>query len=1264
MKTHRFVFTGGGTGGHVYPNIAIYEALKEKFPAAEFLYLGTRTGAENRIIATLPQPLPFRAIRARGLPQPLRSWRSLPALCQLLAGTAQSLFILRRFKPDLIIASGGYVAAPVLAAAALLKIRSFVHEQNAVPGRLNRASARFATRIGITYPSTAAFFPAEKVVLTGYPLRCAILAAGGESAHSARSARSKFAIPEKNKVLFICSGSTGARTVNRAAAAVIPQLLAMDDLTVILSTGRSYSREYKAYDDTVTRLQDAGCASDIEGRLIIREYFDRIEEIYACADLVVARAGAGSIKEIAARRLPAILIPKSDLPGDHQIHNAKEVEKLGGARIIYEEVVPGEGGKEIVVPAAELLAAIGSLIHDEAALAAMRARLEQEERSHPAAAIVDEIAAIVRQREEPPEKELKTFYLQSPTAEKNFELLFNPTTIGNALLADIYLENLSHHALCEIKFLQRDTQIVLRRIHGAVTLNGTTVAGVTELHENDRLAIEDQEYILKTHIEKIMEADFEKPTAAKVLGSSLGILVSRLGGFIREVFTAAIFGAGRAMDIFSVGLTLSNFMRRIVAENALENAFLPIYLRIFHRGSRKKTWEAASSITNFTLLLAVTATVVGILLAPLIIRILFPGFVSKGFFDETTVMTRLMFPYLTLVTIAAIMTTYLKAFNRFGIAESSALFFSVGSVLGMVLLLRLAGNYALAYGILLGGVLQILFLLPFLCRLFKSKSLEFAYRPRIKFASTVNKKYYSQLAPISVDVTLSQVSTVVDKFLASSLATGSLSYLYYAMEIFRLPFALISQAVSSVVLKEFSENIALFHKEKARKLFTDGVKINFFLLTPISILMIILARPIVSLLLERFNFNAAAVTNTALALQFYSIGLIGWGIHILTTRIFSARMDIKTSVTLNFFMLACNITLCITLVRTPLKFAGIALATSISFLLFSFIRILVLKAKLEREDMRITYHEFFDSIAKTLTAAILMVIAMVEAKFIFNRVHFSSRLLENLILLVGLSFVGASIYFLSSLMLKNSDVLLFRRKASRRRAEVPLAALPPFRFFERVSRDPDRYRDEYRYKISQYLASDRWEIRNVGIKLIGLFRDEAKAEFLIALLATPESNGFLRRNAVTAIGRLGIWNDKSKRLLLEALHDPYYEVRVAALDILARRLEPADYPSLAPRLRRLLSKGMVEEKLAGLRLLAELGTEADMAALEKLYLTSNSLLREGVVDVLRRFWQRGILAEADVRHHLHRILITSNHYSPEFKIKSAINRILEEMEEP
>ena len=189
----------------------------------------------------------------------------------------------------------------------------------------------------------------------------------------------------------------GARTINHAAAAIIPRLLALPNLFVIMSTGKAYGKGYKAYDDTVKVLEQKGYPPEIEGRLLVREYFDNIAEIYAMSDLVVSRAGAGAIQEITAMGLPAVLVPKIDLPADHQILNAREVEKIGGARILYEETGGGKKKNEIFLEPEAFFHAIEEILAAPDQLERMRKSLLAVNRPDSTAIILDNLEDIISQ---------------------------------------------------------------------------------------------------------------------------------------------------------------------------------------------------------------------------------------------------------------------------------------------------------------------------------------------------------------------------------------------------------------------------------------------------------------------------------------------------------------------------------------------------------------------------------------------------------------------------------------------------------------------------------------------------------------------------------------------------------------------------------------------------------------------------------------------------------------------------------------------------
>ena len=163
------------------------------------------------------------------------------------------------------------------------------------------------------------------------------------------------------------------------------------------------------------------------------------------------------------------------------------------------------------------------------------------------------------------------------------------------------------------------------------------------------------------------------------------MMLSRIGGILHKIVAAAVFGVGKTMDIFSVGYAVVGYLQRIFAEEALKKAFLPVFSRMLRRGPRKKAWESASSIVNFSLALSLILSVAGIAFTPILISYLVPGLIAKGFGAEVFRMTRLLFPYLFLATVIAVMTAILKSFRRYVLTESSAIFFAAGSIAGILL---------------------------------------------------------------------------------------------------------------------------------------------------------------------------------------------------------------------------------------------------------------------------------------------------------------------------------------------------------------------------------------------------------------------------------------------------------------------------------------------------------------------------------------------------------------------------------------------------
>jgi UDP-N-acetylglucosamine--N-acetylmuramyl-(pentapeptide) pyrophosphoryl-undecaprenol N-acetylglucosamine transferase len=372
QKTKRILLTGGGTAGHVNPALAIGSVLASA--ETRFLFVGVRGRVEEEVVPR--EGIPIKFVRASGFPGSLSP--ELVRFCANLAiGVLQSVFILLSFRPEIIVGTGGYVSAPIVIAAALLRklhlvhSRVFIHEQNAVPGKLNRLMGRFAYRVLVTFPETLSFFPGSGV-LVGYPLRKRIARVSREEAKQ----KVDLPIPDGRKVILVFGGSQGSRTINRALVDALKYLLPYRDrLFIIHGVGLFKSAEYNSLTDTearMRRLYNSDQLRQIADFYSFRAFFHDIELFYVLSDLVVARGGAGSLNEISAMGLPALIIPKSNLPGDHQVLNARSMERAGGAEILYEEVAPVNGSLSEWIDGKILAQRLISLIEDDSRLRKMR----------------------------------------------------------------------------------------------------------------------------------------------------------------------------------------------------------------------------------------------------------------------------------------------------------------------------------------------------------------------------------------------------------------------------------------------------------------------------------------------------------------------------------------------------------------------------------------------------------------------------------------------------------------------------------------------------------------------------------------------------------------------------------------------------------------------------------------------------------------------------------------------------------------------------
>ncbi|MGC8719785.1 MAG: glycosyltransferase [Thermodesulforhabdaceae bacterium] len=367
------VLCGGGTGGHVYPLLAILEEIRRRHPDYGIIYIGKAGKAEDQIIPREGIQLihtwahPFEGIR-----NPLKLFWCLVVTA---LGTLRSMVYLLKNPPLWVVSTGGYVSAPTLLAALVLRrifkanVGIFLHEQNTIPGRVNLLLGRWVDRIFVSFEQTLGFFPKNGVV-SGYPVRQSI-----SMAEKPADTSLPFSVPQGRKVVFIFGGSQGARTINRAVVDALPYLFPYrNKIFIVHGRGLSKSSVYDAEKDTEERIArlDEEIRRELPGFYYAQNYFYNIQNVYAISDLVVARSGAGTISEIAAMGKPSILIPKSGLPGDHQVMNARAMKQAGAAFVIYEDTIRDENGNLVERLDGQVLAqAIVRIIQDNVLLATM-----------------------------------------------------------------------------------------------------------------------------------------------------------------------------------------------------------------------------------------------------------------------------------------------------------------------------------------------------------------------------------------------------------------------------------------------------------------------------------------------------------------------------------------------------------------------------------------------------------------------------------------------------------------------------------------------------------------------------------------------------------------------------------------------------------------------------------------------------------------------------------------------------------------------------
>ena len=514
-----------------------------------------------------------------------------------------------------------------------------------------------------------------------------------------------------------------------------------------------------------------------------------------------------------------------------------------------------------------------------------------------------------------------------------------------------------------------------------------------------------------------------------------GTLVSRASGFAREVVTAALFGAGTSMDIFVAAFTIPNLLCRILGETTVESAFMPLFRGLHAKGETARSWRLASrTLVNLTVALVVVV-LVGIAAAPLLVRIVAHGF--QGEVAEATVfMTRLMFPFGLFIGLAALMGAVLLSFRRYRVYSLAPVLLNVGIIVSVLALAGRLSYVSLAVGVLVGGALQFLVQLPFVARL-AARDGERLLRRGAGLDDPDVRHVAGLSGPVVVAAAIQRVGVVVDRTIASFLVPGSISSLYYSFRLVHLPYAILALAAGRAVAPLLAEQHALGRHEEFKESLLSGLRMNLTFLTPVVLLTVWLARPIVGVVYQRGAFDEGDLAMTASALAMYSVGLVGMGAVFLLVRAFAARLDTKTPVKVSVVAFFLNVALNLLLVRTPLKHAGLALASSISFSVHAAILFVLLNRRAREDGAPIRPGEMLDPALKVVVsgAVLLAVVWAMDAWVVGSGLgmRFADNLLaERLARMVLLSVTGGAAYVGSAALLGLAELRQMLPRLKRR----------------------------------------------------------------------------------------------------------------------------------------------------------------------------------------------------------------------------------------
>lgn len=482
-----------------------------------------------------------------------------------------------------------------------------------------------------------------------------------------------------------------------------------------------------------------------------------------------------------------------------------------------------------------------------------------------------------------------------------------------------------------------------------------------------------------------------KKLAANISSMSLAVFISRILGLVRDIIMTSLFGTSYVADAFQVGYQIPNLLRKLFGEGALSAAFIPIYNEIGINKEKKQQLGFALNVLSLLSFFLLVLCVLGIILAPLIVGLLAPGFDDRTY-SLAVKLTRVIFPYLFLIGFSSTLLSILNSHNYFFVPGLSSAFLNVGMIgsLGIYLLFSETTTleskvYVVSLGVIFGGILQTIINFPLLRKI--------GYRLRIDLGlkGEALTSVWRRFLPGVVGLAIRQINLAVDLILASFLVTGSIAALNYGNRLMQLPLGIFGVSAGVAVLPLFSRCIVEKKWDELRESLRFSMISLSFIMLPVTAIIAGLGKDFIRILFMRGEFDEISLNMTYRALLFYSLGLLFFSYNRLIIPIFYANKDTKTPVKISAFIVLINIALNIILMQF-MQHAGLALATTISAVIQFFVLLYFMKRKIPE----IVFPNVLTNILKISLIAILNFIGILILNQFYHASTFQQAVLKSI----------------------------------------------------------------------------------------------------------------------------------------------------------------------------------------------------------------------------------------------------------------------------